>query len=221
MSRTSLRGLLLSTLMAATILGGAAISVVGMPVVHAQNQTAGTDQQPAAEVEQEAQEFTANLTGDSEVPPVTTNATGSAEFELNDDGDEMSYDLEVEDIEGVLYAHIHQGSETENGDIVVTLYNATDGPTDEIDGTLESGTFTAEDFEGPLQGQNMTDLVDAIEGGQAYVNVHTEANPPGELRGTIEVAPAEASDDTSGADDESSDDSDTGSEDDDGNNNDN
>ena len=35
----------------------------------------------------------------------------------------------------------------------------------------------------------MTDLVDAIEGGQAYVNVHTEANPPGEVRGTVEVAP--------------------------------
>jgi hypothetical protein len=200
--------------MAATILGGAAIGVVGIPVVHAQNQTAGTDQQPAAE-EPQAQEFSANLTGDSEVPPVTTNATGSAEFELNDDADEMSYDLEVEDIEGVLYAHIHQGSESENGPIVVTLFNATDGPTDEIDGTLESGTFAAEDFEGPLQGQNMTDLVDAIEGGQTYVNVHTEANPPGELRGTIDVAPAEVSDDTSDDDDESSDDSDTGSEDDD------
>ena len=76
-------------------------------------------------------------------------------------------------------------------------------------------TFAAEDFEGPLQGQNMTDLVDAIEGGQTYVNVHTEANPPGELRGTIDVAPAEVSDDTSDDDDESSDDSDTGSEDDD------
>jgi CHRD domain len=217
MSGTSLRGLLLSTLLAATMLGGAAISVVGMPVVHAQNQTAGTEnQQPAAEQDQQDQEFSGNLTGDSEVPPVTTNATGSAELELNDDGDEMSYDLEVEDIEGVLFAHIHQGSESENGPIVVTLFNATDGPTDEIDGTLESGTFTAEDFEGPLQGQNMTDLVDAIEGGQAYVNVHTEANPPGEVRGTIDVAPTAASDDSDGDDNDGDDDSD--SDDDDNNN---
>jgi hypothetical protein len=222
MSRTSLRGLLLSTLLAATILGGAAISVVGMPVVQAQNQTAGTEgQQPAAEQEQQDQEFSANITGDSEVPPVTTNATGSAEFELNDDGDEMSYDLEVEDIEGVLFAHIHQGSESENGPIVVTLFNATDGPTDEIDGTLESGTFTSEDFEGPLQGQNMTDLTDAIEGGQAYVNVHTEVNPPGELRGTIDVAPAAAGDDNGGDDDDDGGDgggSDSDSEDNDNNN---
>ena len=209
MSRTSLQGLLLSTLLAAVILTGAAVSVVGIPIAHAQNQTAGTqEQQPAAEQEQQDQEFTANLTGDSEVPPVTTNATGTAEFELNDDGDEMSYDLEVEDIEGVLFAHIHQGSDSENGPIVVTLFNATDGPTDEIDGTLESGDFAAEDFEGPLQGQNMTDLADAIEGGQAYVNVHTEANPPGELRGTIAVAPAAASDDGGADDSDDSDDSD-------------
>ena len=142
MSRTSLQGLLLSTLLAAIILTGAAVSVVGIPIAHAQNQTAGTQEpQPAAEQAQQDQEFTANLTGDSEVPPVTTNATGTAEFELNDDGDEMSYDLEVEDIEGVLFAHIHQGSDSENGPIVVTLFNATDGPTDEIDGTLESGDF--------------------------------------------------------------------------------
>ena len=209
MSRTSLQGLLLSTLLAAIILTGAAVSVVGIPIAHAQNQTAGTQEpQPAAEQAQQDQEFTANLTGDSEVPPVTTNATGTAEFELNDDGDEMSYDLEVEDIEGVLFAHIHQGSDSENGPIVVTLFNATDGPTDEIDGTLESGDFAAEDFEGPLQGQNMTDLVDAIEGGQAYVNVHTEANPPGEVRGTIEVAPAATSDDGGGDDSDDSDDSD-------------
>jgi len=218
MSRTSLRSLLLSTLLAATLLGGAAISVAGIPVAHAQNQTAGTQgQQSAAQPEQQAQEFSANLTGDSEVPPVTTNATGSAEFELNDDADEMTYDLEVEEIEGVLFAHIHQGSDSENGPIVVTLFNATDGPTDEIDGTLESGTFTAEDFEGPLQGQNMTDLVDAIEGGQAYVNVHTEANPPGEVRGTIEAATAAASDDAGGddgGDDDEGDDSSDGGDDD-------
>jgi CHRD domain len=217
MSRTSLRGLLLSTLVAATILGGAAISVVGFPAVNAQNQTAGTDQQPAGEQAQQDQEFSANLTGDSEVPPVTTNSTGSANFELNDDGDEISYDLDAQDITGVLYAHIHQGSASENGPIVVTLFNATDGPTDEIDGTIESGTFTTEDFEGPLQGQNMTDLVNAFESGQAYVNVHTEANPPGEIRGTIDVAPAASSDD-SGGDDSGGDDSDNGSDNSDNNN---
>ena len=95
----------------------------------------------------------------------------------------------------LVFVHIHQGGEFENGPIVVTLFNATDGPTDEIDGTLESGTFTAEDLEGSLEGQTMTDLVDAFHSGQAYVNLHTEANPPGEIRGTIEQASAAANDD--------------------------
>jgi hypothetical protein len=200
MSRTSIRGLLLSTLLAATVLTGA-VGVVSIPAVHAQNQTAGAqDQQPAAEQQQQEQDFTANLTGDAEVPPVTTNATGTADFTLNEDGDEMSYDIEVEDLEGVLQAHIHQGSDSENGDIVVWLANESE-PTDEIDGTLDSGNFAAEDFVGPLQGQNMSDLVDAIDGGQAYVNVHTEANPGGEIRGTIEQAPAASTSDDGGGDD--------------------
>lgn len=196
-----MRGLLLSTLLAATVLTGA-VGVVSIPNSHAQNQTAGTEgQQPAAEQQQQEQDFTANLTGDEEVPPVTTNATGTADFTLNEDGDEMSYDIEVEDLEGATQAHIHQGGENENGDIVVWLANETE-PTDEIDGTLDSGAFTAEDFVGPLQGQNMSDLVDAINGGQAYANVHTESNPGGEIRGTIEQAPAAATGDDGGGDDD-------------------
>lgn len=182
MLRTSLRGLLLSTLLVATILTGA-VGILGIPATNAQNQTAGTTEQtPSAQ--QQQQDYDANLTGSSEVPPVTTNASGLAELELNDDGDEMSFDIQVEDIEGATQAHIHQGSEGENGDPVVWLFNSTE-PTDEEDGTLESGDFTAEDFVGPLQGQNMTDLVELMDDGQAYVNVHTEANPGGEIRGTV------------------------------------
>ncbi|MGH9979703.1 MAG: CHRD domain-containing protein, partial [Nitrososphaeraceae archaeon] len=185
MSRTSLRGLLLSTLLAAAILTGA-VGVVGVPAAHAQNQTAGTtEQQPAAQQQQQTQDYDANLTGDAEVPPVTTNATGLAELEVNDDGDEMSFDIQVEDMEGATQAHIHQAREGVNGDVVVGLFNSTE-PTDVNDGTLEDGDFTAEDFVGPLQGQNMSDLVDLMDNGQAYVNVHTEANPGGEIRGTIE-----------------------------------
>lgn len=220
MSRTSTRGLLLSTLFAATILTGA-VGVVSLPVTYAQNETAGTEeQQPVGqqqEQQQQQQDFTANLTGDAEVPPVTTNATGTADLELNDDADEMSYDIEVEDIEGATQAHIHQAAEGENGDVVVGLFNATE-PTDVNDGTLEAGDFTAEDFVGPLQGQNMSDLVDIIQDGQAYVNVHTESNPAGEIRGTIELAPA---DDTGDSADDNGDDSDSDSDNDDNDDNNN
>lgn len=201
MLRTSLRGLLLSTLLVATIFSGA-VGILGIPATNAQNQTAGTTEQTPS-VQQQQQDYDANLTGSSEVPPVTTNASGLAELELNDDGDEMSFDIQVEDIEGATQAHIHQGSEGENGDPVVWLFNSTE-PTDEEDGTLESGDFTAEDFVGPLQGQNMTDLVELMDDGQAYVNVHTEANPGGEIRGTVvpDVTDGGATEDDADEDDD-------------------
>lgn len=167
-----------------------------------QNQTEAAPA-PAAQQEQQTQDYDANLTGSMQVPPVTTNATGLAELELNDDGDEISYDIQVEDIEGATQAHIHQGSEGENGDVVVSLFNSTE-PTDVNDGTLEDGDFTSEDFVGPLQGQNMSALVELMDNGQAYVNVHTEANPDGEIRGTIvpDVTDGEAGDDDNDDNDE-------------------
>ncbi len=171
-----------------------------------QNQTGGAAA-PAPAAAQQTQDYDANLTGSMQVPPVTTNATGLAELEVNDDGDEISYDIQVEDIEGATQAHIHQGSEGENGDVVVSLFNSSE-PTDVNDGTLEDGDFTSEDFVGPLQGQNMSALVELMDNGQAYVNVHTEANPDGEIRGTIvpDITDGEAgeddNDDNDGGDDD-------------------
>ena len=183
------------------------------PSAEQQNQTGAAPapavQQPTAQQQQQTQDYDANLTGSMQVPPITTNATGLAELELNDDGDEISYDIQVEDIEGATQAHIHQGSEGENGDVVVSLFNSTE-PTDVNDGTLEDGDFTSEDFVGPLQGQNMSALVELMDNGQAYVNVHTEANPDGEIRGTIVpvVTDEEAGDDDNGDNGDDDDDDD-------------
>jgi hypothetical protein len=183
------------------------------PSAEQQNQTeaapAPAAQQPTSQQQQQTQDYDANLTGSMQVPPITTNATGLAELELNDDGDEISYDIQVEDIEGATQAHIHQGSEGENGDVVVSLFNSTE-PTDVNDGTLEDGDFTSEDFVGPLQGQNMSALVELMDNGQAYVNVHTEANPDGEIRGTIvpDVTDEEAGDDDNGDNGDDDDDDD-------------
>jgi CHRD domain len=53
-------------------------------------------------------------------------------------------------------------------------------------GVLRWGTLTAADLVGPLQGKSISDLVDQIKAGNAYVNVHTEKYPAGEIRGQIE-----------------------------------
>lgn len=127
--------------------------------------------------DQDERKFRADLTGDNEVPAVDTNASGEIELELDEDETELEYNLNVEDIADVTGAHIHIGEEGENGDIVVTL---------EHDDEESEGTITEDDLEGPLDGGELSDLIELIEDDNAYVNVHTEENPDGEIRGQLE-----------------------------------
>jgi CHRD domain len=131
------------------------------------------------------QKFSAKMTGKEEVPPKDTKATGNAEFTLNADGKTMSYKVNVMNIDKVTMAHIHQGKVGENGPPVVWLFNSTSNPTGPKNGMLSQGSFTSSDLVGPLKGKQMSDLVKLINDGQAYANVHTQANPKGEIRGQI------------------------------------
>jgi hypothetical protein len=86
-------------------------------------------------------------------------------------------------------AHIHLGPVGETGPVVVWLYP--DGPPPQeipgrFDGVLAEGTITSENLVGPLAGATLADLIDEIQAGNAYVNVHTVQNPPGEIRGQID-----------------------------------
>jgi hypothetical protein len=54
-------------------------------------------------------------------------------------------------------------------------------------GELTEGSITSANLVGPLQGKQLSDLITLMQNGQAYVNVHTEQSPDGEIRGTIEV----------------------------------
>ena len=40
-------------------------------------------------------------------------------------------------------------------------------------------------MKGPLAGKRISDLIKLIEDGKAYVNVHTDQNPDGEIRGQL------------------------------------
>ena len=128
---------------------------IPLPVLHAQQQT-----------------FTANLSGSNEVPPVTTQATGIAQFQLSSDGKEFSYNLSATNLQGFMMAHIHQGKSGENGQPVVPLQ-------------MGKGKIISSDLQGPLAGKQISDLVDLMKNGGAYVNVHTNQNQNGEIRGQI------------------------------------
>lgn len=128
------------------------------------------------------------LSGDEEVPAVDTQARGAAKFQLSPDGQSISYRLNVANIVDVLQSHIHVGPAGQNGPVVVFLYPSAPPAVlipGRTQGTLMAGTFTAADLRGPLAGQSIADLWAAIEAGNAYVNVHTVANPGGEIRGQV------------------------------------
>jgi hypothetical protein len=134
--------------------------------------------------------WSTHLTGDQEVPAVETQAQGEAIFKLSDDGSTLHYKLIASNIENITQAHIHlrANAGVPTGGIVVWLYPS--APPAQLipgrhDGVLAEGSITEDDFVNALDGASMETLVAALESGLAYANVHTTANPPGEIRGDI------------------------------------
>lgn len=127
-------------------------------------------------------EFATNMTGQEEVPPVDTRAVGEAilvqDLPLNQT---IHYFINVTGIQGATQGHIHSGAQGENGPVVVTLFKF-DSPQNIV---LQNGTFTANNLEGPMKGKTIPDLIAAMKNGSTYVNVHTEQNPKGEIRGQL------------------------------------
>jgi hypothetical protein len=127
-------------------------------------------------------EFATNMTGQEQVPPVDTQAIGEAilvqDLPLNQT---IHYFVNVTGIQGVTQGHIHSGAHGENGPIVVTLFNF-ESPQSDV---LLNGTFAATNLEGPMEGNEIPDFITAMQNGTTYVNVHTEQNPDGEIRGQL------------------------------------
>jgi len=116
--------------------------------------------------------FTANLSGKSEVPRVDTKATGTAQFQISADGKQIDYELNVKDLNNFMMAHIHQGKSGENGPPIVML-------------SMGKGKITSGDLQGPLNGEQLSDLAKLMQNRNTYVNVHTQQNQNGEVRGQI------------------------------------
>jgi hypothetical protein len=141
---------------------------------------------PTFALAQGEQNFTASLTGQDEVPPTNTKATGTSMLILSSDEMKMKYEVHVKDIDNVTMAQIQQGKKGESGPVVVTIirFKALT-PTGSIDGLLAEGNITADKLQGPLKGKQISDLTTLIDDNNAYVNVLTKQNPHGEIRGQI------------------------------------
>jgi hypothetical protein len=129
--------------------------------------------------------FRATLEGEQEVPPVDSDAKGVAIFRLSNDGTELEYKVIVANIENVTAAHVHLAPIGENGDIVAFLFNPETPTEGRTNGVLAKGTITSADLVGPLEGATLSELIDEMEEGNTYVNVHTVQHPGGEIRGQI------------------------------------
>ena len=144
-----------------------------------------------------AKEFkTGGLNGGEEVPARDTKARGNAMFEVSDDGLSMTYKLIVANIDNVVQAHIHIGPTGVNGPVVLFLHELVPPGGGTSNGLVRQGTVTAANLVGPLAGQPLSALIDAMIAGNAYVNVHTNDGvappnsgpgdfPGGEIRGQI------------------------------------
>ncbi len=148
-----------------------------------------TDESLALKKAEKPMNFTAHLSGDQEVNPVVTDATGQAVFQLSKDGTSLSYKLIVANIDNVRMAHIHLAPAGQNGGVVVWLYPSGPPPAlieGTFNGVLAEGVITdANVIDPPNIDLTFADVVDAMMAGNAYVNVHTIAFPAGEIRGQI------------------------------------
>lgn len=119
-----------------------------------------------------------------------------AVFKLSEDGTELHYRLVVSHIRNIVGSHIHMAPLDANGAVVAALAGPIAPGAGRFNGILATGTITEADLVGPLAGKPMSALVEAMEAGNTYVNVHTNdgIDPPntgpgdiasGEVRGQI------------------------------------
>ncbi len=120
--------------------------------------------------------FKAVLTGKFKSPAVKTKAKGHAVFVFSKDGKELFYKLYVYGIDSVAMAHIHHGTMGKEGQIAAWLYKGK--ITGKFNGLLSKGILTNKDL-------NLDSLRTWIKSGDAYVLVHTQMNPNGEIGGLI------------------------------------
>lgn len=145
----------------------------------------------SASADDESNHLKARLTGYQEVPSVSTTGSGRLDLRIDDEAQTIDFELTYENLEGTTTtaSHIHLGQPGVNGGVSVFLCGGGGRPACTPTSGEFSGTITAADIIGPTaQGINpgeFAELVQALRSRVTYVNVHTNRNPGGEIRGLI------------------------------------
>jgi len=143
-----------------------------------------------------AQDLREDLSGYAETPlAISTPADGQFRAQVDSRAQKITWRLSYSDFgTAVTQAHVHFGSPSQSGGISFFLCtNLGNGPA----GTQAcppapatiSGTITPADVVGPatqgIAAGEFAEVVDAVQAGATYVNVHSAAFPPGEIRAQL------------------------------------
>jgi hypothetical protein len=130
--------------------------------------------------------FKATLSGEQEVPPVITDATGKFNLQVNKTETEAEFSLRVNDGVRIRQAHLHCAPIGVNGPIVAFLAGDNAAGYD-VDGKwISNATLTDTSISDPACGATISALAASLRAGNVYVNVHSVANPGGVIRGQVE-----------------------------------
>lgn len=113
-----------------------------------------------------AEDVKVTLSGDQEVPPVTTTAKGDGTITVGQDKT-VTGSVTTSGVEGVA-AHIHIAEAGKNGPPVITLVKSGDNKWT----TPPGAKLTDEQYK-------------SFKAGHLYVNVHSAKNKGGEIRGQL------------------------------------
>jgi hypothetical protein len=116
-----------------------------------------------------------SASGAQEVPAVTTDATGTLSGSYNTSSNTLNYTINWTGLSGIAAAaHFHGPAATGvNADVLLPLTITVNA----MDGTA-TGTVTIADS-----------VETALLDGKVYYNIHTAANPDGEIRGQVLTSP--------------------------------
>ena len=105
------------------------------------------------------------LSGDQEVPAVKSAGSGSGSITIGDDGS-VSGSVTASGFTPTA-AHIHQAAAGKNGPVIVPF------------------TKDGDKFSAPAGSKLTPDQLKAYQAGDLYVNIHSAANPGGEVRAQL------------------------------------
>jgi FixJ family two-component response regulator len=109
------------------------------------------------------------LDGGQEVPTVVTTAAGIGAVTFNSNNNALQVNVNTSGVDDAVAAHIHRAAVGVNGAVQITL----------VQSLTDVSLWQAENA--VLDDANAT----AFNAGELYLNVHTPANPGGEIRGQI------------------------------------